>query len=98
MSGYSSSSPYYSTHNTGAYLDVLTLRNIPNVASDVEYEILVQHEYRPDLLAYDLYGDAKLWWVFAVRNKDKIKDPVYDLYAGQRIKLPQLETLRSLGL
>ena len=98
MPKYSQSSPYSSTVDNGAYLEVLTIKNIPNLASDVEYEILVQHQHRPDLLAYDLYGDARLWWVFAVRNKDKIKDPVYDLYAGQRIKLPQLDTLKSLGL
>ena len=58
-----------------------------------------QYENRPDLLAYDLYGDVNLWWVFAVRNKDVIKDPVYDMVAGVTIRLPQMTTLKqSLGI
>jgi hypothetical protein len=95
---YNSSSPYYTTPINGSYLDIIDFRDIPAIESDIEYEILSQHQYRPDLLAFDFYGNAKLWWVFAVRNKDKIKDPIYDLYAGQKIRIPQTETLKSLGL
>lgn len=93
---YSTTSPYFATKTTGSYLDVMTFRNIPSLDSDIEYEILSQYENRPDLLAYDLYGDPNLWWVFAVRNKDIIKDPIYDMYPGQKIKLPTLETLKSV--
>jgi len=96
---YNASSPYSATPSNGFYLDIMSFRSFPSLDSDMEYEILKQHEHRPDLLAYDLYGDVNLWWVFAVRNKDIIKDPVYDLYAGQKIKIPQTETLRkSLGI
>jgi hypothetical protein len=96
---YSNSSPYYKTNISSFYLDVATFRNIPVVADDVQYTVTTQYEYRPDLLAYDLYGDVNLWWVFSVRNKDVIKDPIYDLYAGQTIYLPQMTTLNSvLGL
>jgi hypothetical protein len=50
-------------------------------------------------LAFDLYDDVNLWWVFAVRNKDIIKDPIFDMYAGQKIRIPLIGTLqRSLGL
>jgi hypothetical protein len=41
------------------------------------------------LLAYDLYGSTKLWWVFAQRNMNVIKDPVYDMVTGTKIYLPQ---------
>ena len=95
---YNSSSPYYATPVVENYLDILSFKDIPLVESDIEYEILAQHEYRPDLLAFDFYGNSRLWWVFAVRNKDKIKDPIYDLFAGQKIRIPQIETLRALGL
>jgi len=98
MSFYASTSLYAYTPFIDNYLETLELREIPYLANDVEYEILPQHTNRPDLLAYDLYGDSRLWWVFAVRNKDIIKDPIYDLYAGQRIKLPQLNTLKGIGL
>jgi hypothetical protein len=95
MASYSSSSPYFTTY-AGAYLDIINFRNLPNLPSDVEYEILAQYQYRPDLLAYDLYGNQNLWWVFAVRNKDIIKDPVFDMYPGQKIRLPQKETILSV--
>lgn len=93
---YSKNSPYYITPIVGAYLDILNLRNIPNIKNDVEFTVTSQYANRPDLLAYDLYGDSNLWWVFAVRNKDVIKDPIYDLYAGQVIYLPQKATLQSV--
>jgi hypothetical protein len=97
--GYSKTSPYFNTPFTGSYLDIATIRDIPLIESDFEFTITKQYEYRPDLLAYDLYGDAKLWWIFAVRNKNIIKDPIYDLYAGQKIQLPKISTLRTaLGI
>jgi hypothetical protein len=96
---YTKSSPYYTTPANGSYLDVLTYRDIPAEADDVQYTITSRYEYRPDLLAYQLYKNVDLWWVFAVRNKDKIKDSIYDLYAGQTIYLPKITTLqRVLGL
>ncbi len=98
MTTYAATSPYFLTQIENDYLGVMQFRDIPNNASDEEYEILQQHQYRPDLLAYDFYGDAALWWVFAVRNKDIIKDPIYDLSAGQKIRIPKLETLRGLGI
>jgi len=93
---YSKSSPYYTTTSTGAYLDVINFRDIPSVANDVQFTVTSQYANRPDMLAYDLYGDSNLWWVFAVRNKDVIQDPVYDLYAGQVIYLPQAATLKTV--
>lgn len=96
---YSSTSPYYSSLVNQSYLDVLTLRQIKPLKDDVYYEVGSKYENRPDLLAYDIYGDSKLWWVFAVRNKDIIKDPVYDLVAGVKIYIPKLATLKSnLGI
>jgi hypothetical protein len=96
---YSKTSPYYTTINNGFYLDLLSLRDIPNQKDDILFEIPQQYTYRPDLLAYDLYNDVDLWWVFAVRNKDVIKDPVFDMIAGQKIYLPKLSTLTAvLGL
>lgn len=96
---YTKSSPYYKTPIDGSYLDVLTYRDIPAEVDDVQYTITTRYEYRPDLLAYQLYKNVDLWWVFAMRNKDKIKDSIYDLYAGQIIYLPKITTLqRVLGL
>jgi hypothetical protein len=99
MSTYSKTSPYFTTQIVNGYLDTLNFRDIPNERDDILFEVTSTYENRPDLLAYDLYKDSKLWWVFAVRNKRLLKDPVYDLKAGVKIYLPKLSTLkRSLGL
>lgn len=96
---YSKTSPYFDTNLNKSYLEVLTLRDIPNQSDDIFFTVTQQYANRPDLLAYDLYGDVNLWWVFAVRNKDIIKDPVFDMFAGQRIYLPKLSTINAaLGL
>lgn len=96
---YSKTSPYFLTESTGAYLDVLTLRDIPAQADDILFEVPQQYTHRPDLLAFDLYDDQNLWWVFAVRNKEVIKDPIYDMLAGQKIYLPKLSTINAaLGI
>jgi hypothetical protein len=77
------------------YLDVLNFIDIPSEADDIEFEITSLYMHRPDLLAYDIYGDSQLWWVFAVRNKDVLKDSLYDFVPGQRIFLPKLETIKN---
>jgi len=97
MAIYSKSSPYSDTpDNNGAYLDIISFRNLPSVADDILFTISSKYENRPDLLAYDLYKDSNLWWVFAVRNKDLIRDPIYDMKAGVQIYLPKLSTMSSV--
>lgn len=99
MATYSKSSPYFSTGQFGQFLDVLEYRSIPKAASDVEYIIDAVYKYRPDMLAYDLYGDSSLWWVFVSRNPNTLKDPVFDFYPGQSIFIPKKEILvATLGL
>jgi hypothetical protein len=90
MAKYNSASPYYTTRvRNNQYLDLLNIRPVPRSGDDIRYTIEPQYNYRPDLLAYDIYGNEKLWWVFAQRNMDTLKDPVYDFKAGTEIYLPQ---------
>lgn len=100
MAQYASTSPYNRTTMVqNQYLDILAIRPVPAEADDVLYTVQTQYTYRPDLLAYDLYGSEKLWWVFAQRNMDVIKDPVYDLVAGVKIYLPKGDNLaQQLGV
>lgn len=80
------------------YLDILQIRPVPAAGDDVIYEITTQYTYRPDLLAFDIYGKKELWWVFAQRNMDVLKDPIFDFVAGTKIYLPQPKYLKqSLG-
>jgi len=96
---YTSTSPYLDTGRFGNYLDVMTKRPIPRAPDDVVYEIQQVYQYRPDMLAYDLYGDAGLWWVFAARNPNTFEDPIWDFSAGVSLYLPKQATLiESLGL
>lgn len=99
MSYFTKSSPYYLTPITNGYLDVMEFRDIPVESDDILFEVTSTYENRPDLLAYDLYQNERLWWVFSMRNKTIIKDPIYDLVAGVKIYLPKLSTLqRVLGV
>jgi len=96
---YSRTSPYATTESYGFFLDVATMRNIPRNPADVTYELDAVYKHRPDLLAYDLYGDSSLWWVFAMRNPNVIQDPVFDFVPGTVIYIPKKETIISaLGL
>jgi hypothetical protein len=37
-----------------------------------------------------------LWWVFSIRNKNKLKDPIYDMKAGTKIYLPKMTTIKKV--
>jgi hypothetical protein len=96
---YSKSSPYFATGTFGQFLDVLEYREIPRSPSDVEYQIDAVYNLRPDMLAYDLYKDPALWWVFASRNPNVLKDPLFDFTTGKTIYIPTRDTLVSaLGI
>ncbi len=93
---YSNSSPWFKTSITQGYLDVLTIRPVSAEPDDFLYTIEPQYTYRPDLLAYDLYEDASLWWVFTQRNLDVLQDPIWDFVPGTQIYLPKNGSLKEI--
>ena len=94
---YSATSPYGATgFDNEDHLSYFKIRPIPQQPDDFLYTVEPQYNHRPDLLAYDLYDDPKLWWVFAQRNMDVMEDPIYDLTAGKQIYLPQKEKVFEL--
>ena len=98
---YPATSPYYQTSVfDGKFLDFMTNRVVPAQPSDVLYTIHLVYQYRPDLLAFDLYSDSRLWWVFAARNPNRLgPDPYFDFKAGIEIYIPKLDTLKqALGI
>lgn len=96
---YKPTSPWYKTPLKDNYLDIWDPRPIPAQPDDYAYSIQPQYNYRPDLLAHDLYGSSRLWWVFMQRNVDVITDPIYDFKVGVIIKLPKKSLLlKSLGI
>jgi hypothetical protein len=92
---YTAASPYFRTKTFGTFLDVMVNRPITKLPDDVLYEIDRVYEYRPDLLAADLYGTSSLWWVFAQRNPNILINPLQDFVAGTRIYIPKLGTLKQ---
>ena len=95
MASYNKLSPYANTSITSGYLGIINFIDLPEEIDDIQFSITSLYMHRPDLLAYDIYGDSQLWWVFAVRNKDVLRDPVYDFVPGQVIFLPKLETIKQ---
>ena len=93
-----SSSPYYQTQVIDDYRDVIALPNIPKDDNDDYYTIESKYDRRPDLLAHNLYGNTRLWWVFARRNMNELKDPIKDFKAGTVIRIPNRETLSSFNV
>jgi hypothetical protein len=87
---YSQTSNYAQTGINQKYLELYN----PPVTSDnldaSRRKLIIQPKYdrRPDLLAYDLYGSARLWWVFVHYNRNIIKDPIMDFTSGKTIEVP----------
>ena len=95
MAKYSSTSPYFNTTENKISLDFLNPRTITADQDDISYTIDRIYAYRPYLLAYDLYGTPRLWWVFAQRNPNVIEDPIYDFTIGKTIQLPKMSNLKN---
>jgi hypothetical protein len=95
MATYTKSSPWTSTQQNNLYLELLEIRPVPAESDDFRYVIENQYKNRPDLLAYDLYGNPKLWWVFVQRNMSVLKDPIYDFEPGTVIYLPKRSNLEK---
>ena len=97
---YPLSSPYsFTSLVDNTYLDVMINRPIPMQPSDNYWEITPVYQYRPDMLAFDLYSNSSLWWVFAQRNPNALKDPYFDFVTGLSIYIPKLEVIQqALGI
>jgi hypothetical protein len=91
MARYGLNSNYVSTKTNRKYLEnyspVLTSENL----SDETRLVAISNKYnrRPDLMANDLLGSSKLWWVLVHYNRDKLKDPINDFVAGLDIVVPK---------
>ena len=78
------------------FLGQNTLPKITAQSTDESYIIDPAYDQRPDLLSHKIYGNSRLWWVFAQRNPDELIDPIRDFTAGKIIMLPQAERLNTL--
>lgn len=79
--------------------NTLVIRNIrkndmvPAKSSlDTEHEVEAKEAYRPDVIAYNMYGDPRLAWVILAANN--LSD-MLDLKAGLRIRIPSTASIYS---
>jgi len=92
---YSKSSLYHGTSTWGPFLDVWSGKTIPADVTDAVYQIDSAYNLRPDLLAYDMYKNSGLWWVFSVRNPDILLDPLLSFTSGTIIYVPTLAVVNQ---
>ena len=95
MATYNATSPYYATQYSQFFLDTMVNRPIPAQSDDLPFTINQTYQYRPDLLAFDLYSNAGLWWVFYQRNPNTLQAPPMDFVVGTLIYLPKMTTLKT---
>ena len=95
MATYDATSPYFTTEYSQFFLDVMQNRPIPKENDDLLFKINLTYQYRPDLLAHDMYDNSGLWWVFYQRNPNTLQAPPLDFKAGTRIYIPKITTLKS---
>ena len=92
---YDPTSPYYTTYYSQFFLDVMTNRPIPKESDDILFKINSTYQYRPDLLAHDLYDNSGLWWVFYQRNPNTLQKPPLDFKVDTMIYVPKISTLQT---
>ena len=94
---YKASSSYSNTSVNRKYLDLFQPVIEQDELDQDQTTMVIQpkHHKRPDLLAYDLYGNSRLWWIFVHYNRDTIKDPIMDFKSGTKIQVPR--TYKSSG-
>ena len=96
MATYNATSPYYTTGYSQFFLDTMVNRPIPGQSDDLPFTINQTYQYRPDLLAFDLYDNAGLWWVFYQRNPNTLTKPPLDFVIDTFIYVPKMSTLRTV--
>ncbi|BBM62151.1 TPA: baseplate wedge protein 53 [Escherichia coli] len=95
MSNYSQYSPYAKVKQTW-YLGYTLPRDIVPADTDDFYEIPLKYEYQPWRLAYEMYGNERLYYIFALLNPDILgEDPIYNFKSGVTIRIPANQRVQN---
>jgi hypothetical protein len=92
---YSKTNRFYQTPQASWFLGIYVDRGLVRDGSDVPTMLLSRHNFRPDLLSFDLYGIVDYRWTFLILNPDLIKDPIFDFVTGLSIFTATLDRLHS---
>ena len=92
---YDQTSPYAFTPISRRYLIYYVHRSVlPHNLDTVIRLVDERYVNRPDLLAFDVYGDPDLFWVIAVRNG--LQDPVFDFKLNELYVIPHPSYVRTI--
>ena len=72
----------------------LSPKYLPTDTSDTYHTVTNGQEFRLDLISYDIYGTATLWWVIALVNE--IRNPFVKPKVGDLLRVPQINRLLVL--
>lgn len=96
MTKYDSRSPYAKTQIDGRFLGHYVHRRAPAAdKSDKVMKVSLRWHHRPDLMAYDIYGDARYWWVIPARNG--LEDLTFGVEYGMKLFVPSADRVGKLG-
>ena len=84
-SRYVSSKPIYYGRDRKLTFKTYKKGNYPLSSQDKYMVITPGAEFRPDLIAFDVYGITDVWW--RIMEANNIKD-VFDFRSGVTIRLP----------
>lgn len=96
MTTFDKRSFYKRTNKDDFFLGYYEPVSLPYHSSDYYLVIPTEYDMKPGMLAYKLFGDAQLMWVFSVFNRETIVDPLFDFRAGKIIRVPTKERLGGL--
>jgi hypothetical protein len=93
---YKRTSHLRATPITNGYTELYVPPLTPDFTRVEEFVISQKYVNRPDLLSYELYGDARFWWLFPIYNKNSIVDPIGDFTLGKRIVVPRRDFVAGI--
>ena len=92
---YNRYSPYRKTKQTW-YLDHYEPKPIRQADDDKYITLTAKYNEDPAKLAYEEYGNERLWYVFSLANMDILIDPIYDFTTGTTVRVPSKARIEKL--
>lgn len=93
---YKRTSNLKATPVVNGYTDLYVPPILPDFTQANQTTITQKYHRRPDLLAYDLYGEARFWWVFVIYNKNQLVNPINDFILGTTIWVPTRDFIAGI--
>lgn len=93
---YKRTSHLRNTQVKNGYADLYVPPLTPDFSRVSEFKITQKYVGRPDLLAYELYGESNFWWIFPLYNKNLIVDPINDFSLDKTILVPSRDFVAGI--